>query len=75
MLIVLSGRTMASAIGVSKEIKMAHEQNIPVFGVYVDGANTSSNLPSGLQRNRTISWEWDKIASAINQVMSEGKNK
>ena len=75
MLIVLSGKTMASATGVSKEIKMAQNQNIPVFGVYVDGANTSSNLPSGLARNRTISWNWDSIANAINQMMSEGKNK
>ena len=75
MLIVLSGKTMASATGVSKEISMANDQSVPVFGVYVDGANSSSNLPSGLARNRTISWDWDKIASAIDQMMGEGKNK
>lgn len=75
MLIVLVGRTMASATGVAKEIAMANEKDVPVFGVYVDGANTISNLPSGLARNRTISWDWDKIASAIDQVMGEGKNK
>ena len=75
MLIVLSGRTMASATGVSKEITMAKNQDVPVFGVYVDGANTSSNLLSGLARNRTISWNWDSIANAIDQMMTEGKNK
>lgn len=75
MLIVLSGKTMASAGGVSKEIAMAKNQNIPVFGVYVDGANSSSNLPAGLARNRTISWNWDGIANAIKQMMGEGKNK
>lgn len=75
MLIVLSGKTMASATGVAKEIAMAKEKNVPVFGVYVDGANTISNLPSGLQRNRTIAWDWNKIASAIDQMMGEGKNK
>jgi len=75
MVIVLSGKTMASATGVAKEIAMAKEQDVPVFGVYVDGANSSSNLASGLQRNRTIAWDWGKIASAINQMMSEGKNK
>lgn len=75
MLIVLCGKTMTSATGVAKEIAMAKEKNVPVFGVYVDGANTTSNLPSGLQRNRTIAWDWDKIASAIDQMMSEGKNK
>ncbi|WP_258188218.1 TIR domain-containing protein [Vibrio splendidus] len=74
MLIVLSGKTMASATGVAKEIKMAKDQNVPVFGVYVDGANSTSNLPSGLQRNRTITWDWDSIASAIDQMMGEGKN-
>lgn len=74
-LIVLSGKTMASATGVSKEITMAKDQNVPVFGVYVDGANTSSNLPTGLARNRTISWNWDNIANAIDQMMGEGKNK
>lgn len=75
MLIVLSGRTMASASGVPKEITMAKDQNVPVFGVYVDGANSSSNLPNGLARNRTISWNWDSIANAVAQMMGEGKNK
>lgn len=75
MVIVLVGKTMASASGVAKEIAMAKAQNVPVFGVYVDGASTSSNLLTGLQRNRTISWNWDTIAAAIKQMMTEGKNK
>lgn len=75
MLIVLVGKFMASASGVEKEISFAKKNDVPVFGVYVGGADTSSNLPDGLQRNRTISWEWDAIASAIDQVMKEGKNK
>ncbi|WP_348731317.1 TIR domain-containing protein [Rheinheimera texasensis] len=75
MLIVLCGKTMASATGVSKEIAMAKEQDVPIFGVYIGGANTTSNLPSGLQRNRTITWDWDNIAAAIDQMMTEGKNK
>jgi len=75
MLIVLSGKTMASASGVAKEIKMAKEHDIPVFGVYIDGANKNSNLPTGLARGRVISWNWDSIARAIDQMMTEGKNK
>ena len=75
MVIVLVGKYMASATGVVKEIKMAKDQDVPVFGVYVGGANTNSNLPTGLARNRTISWNWDSIAKAIDQVMKEGKNK
>ena len=75
MVIVLSGKTMASATGVAKEITMAKNQNVPVFGVYVDGANRTSNLPSGLAKNRVISWNWDSIANAIDQMMTEGKNR
>lgn len=75
MLIVIVGKYMASATGVAKEINFAKEQNVPVFGVYVGGADSSSNLPDGLQRNRTISWDWDNIAAAIDQMMREGKNK
>lgn len=75
MLIVLVGKFMASASGVDKEVEFAKNNNIPVFGVYVDGANSTNTLPDGLQRNRTIAWEWDRIASAVDQMMKEGKNK
>ena len=74
-MIVLVGKSMGSATGVKKEIKFAQEQNVPFFGVYVDGACTTSTLPAGLARNRTIPWDWDKIDSAIDKVMGEGKNK
>ena len=74
MLIVLVGKTMASATGVAKEIQMAKEKNVPIFGIYVGGADTTSTLPSGLARNRTIKWDWENIATAITQMMGEGKN-
>lgn len=75
LMIVLVGRYMASATGVAKEIQMAKNNNVPYFGVYVDGAGINSALPAGLARNRTISWNWDAIAKAIDQMMGEGKNK
>ncbi len=75
ILIVLVGKFMASATGVSKEIKFAKELNVPIFGIYVGGGDTNSNLPEGLLRNRTIIWNWDNISSAITQLMGEGKNK
>ncbi len=75
MLIVLVGKSMSTATGVVKEIKMAKDQNVPVFGVYIDGADSSSTLPEGLLRNRTIAWDWDKIALMVDQAMHEGKNK
>lgn len=74
MLIVLVGRSMGSAYGVAAEIAMAKDKNVPIFGVYVDGANSSSTLPSGLARNRVIGWNWNDIGAAINQMMGEGKN-
>ena len=74
-LVVLVGKSMETASGVVKEISFAKAADVPVFGVYVGGADTTSTLPTGLQRNRTIAWDWDEIASAIDQVMKEGKNK
>jgi hypothetical protein len=75
LLIVLVGRSMGTAGGVAKEIRFAKEQDVPLFGVYVDGAGTTSALPVGLARNRTIAWDWDNIAAAVDQMMGEGKNK
>ena len=74
MVIVLVGKYMATATGVAKEIQMAKDQDVPVFGVYVGGANTLSTLPAGLPRNRTIAWNWQDIGAAIKQMMREGKN-
>jgi hypothetical protein len=74
MVIVLVGKYMASATGVAKEIKWAKNYNVPVFGVYVGSADSSSNLPEGLQRNRTINWTWPNVAAAVKQMMGEGKN-
>jgi len=75
ILIVLVGKKTHTAKGVVKEIAFAKSQDVPVFGVYVGGADRTTNLPAGLQKNRTIDWDWDDIASAIEQVMKEGKNK
>ncbi|HSH81664.1 MAG TPA: TIR domain-containing protein [Herpetosiphonaceae bacterium] len=75
LMIVLVGRYMASATGVAKEIQMAKNNNVPFFGVYVDGAGVNSTLPAGLARNRTIAWTWSGVAAAIDQMMGEGKNK
>jgi len=75
LMIVLVGKSMGSATGVVKEIRFAKDQDVPFFGVYVDGAGASSTLPTGLARNRTIAWSWDGIAKAVDQMMGEGKNK
>lgn len=74
MVIVLIGNTMASATGVAKEIAMATVKDVPVFGVYVDGAGVESTLPAGLPRNRVVRWTWPNVAASIEQMMKEGKN-
>ncbi|MBL7260661.1 TIR domain-containing protein [Paractinoplanes lichenicola] len=74
MCIVLVGKYMASATGVAKEITMAKELNVPVFGVYVGGAASTSTLPAGLPRNRVVAWRWEIVAAAVDQMMGEGKN-
>ncbi|MDR0602693.1 MAG: TIR domain-containing protein [Bacteroidales bacterium] len=75
MLIVLVGKKTYTAAGVAREISFAKTQDVPIFGVYVGGTDSTTTLPTGLQRNRTIDWNWDDIADAIDQVVKEGKNK
>jgi hypothetical protein len=75
LMIILIGRSMGSATGVHKEIKMAIRNNVPYFGVYVDGANIFSILPDGLNRNNVIDWEWSAIANMIDKCMKLGKNR
>ena len=75
MLIVLVGKKTYTATGVEKEISFAKTNNVPVFGVYVDGANSATSLPDGLYRSRTIAWDWNKIADWVDECMKEGKNK
>ena len=70
-MIVLVGKSAAYADGIKKEIDMAVSHRIPYFGVYVDGANSFTQLPNGLARNRVIAWDWDQIAQAIETVMKE----
>lgn len=75
MLIVLVGKHTHNATGVKKEIAFAHNNNVPVFGIYLSETTLTTKLPPGLQRNRTISWKWDKVSDAVDQCMTELKNK
>lgn len=75
MVIVLVGKKTHTAIGVIKEIAFAKANNIPIFGIYVGGADSSCSIPQGLQLNRIIKWNWESILSAMKQCMNEGKNK
>lgn len=74
MMIVLVGKKTHSASGVKKEIAMAKSLNVPFRGVYVAGADTTTPLPEGLSRARTVRWDWALIAAAIRAMKTEGKN-
>jgi hypothetical protein len=75
MMIVLVSPTAYYASGIAKEIVMAGSQNVPTFGVYIKGAGAATALPSGLARNRVVSWSWPEIARLVRQMMTEGKNR
>jgi hypothetical protein len=75
LVVVLVGRHVATATGVAKEIQFAKAADVPFLGVYVDGANLYSSLPVGLARNRVIAWTWAGVGAAIDQMMTEGKNR
>jgi hypothetical protein len=74
MMLVLVGLKTSSAAGVKKEIAMASELDVPYRGVYVGGAGSSTALPAGLSRSRTIPWTWLHVATAIEAMAKEGKN-
>lgn len=74
MLIVLVGKHMGTATGVVKEIEMAKAQNVPCFGVYVNGAGATSTLPTGLARNNVVAWKWEAVAAMVDKCAKAGKN-
>jgi hypothetical protein len=74
MLVVLVGQHMRSATGVNKEIAMARNLNVPNFGVYVNGSNSRSTLPTGLGPRSCVPWEWPRIAKMVDQCMKIRKN-
>ena len=75
MLIVLVGKKTYTASGVVKEISFANANNVPVFGVYVEGANIFTPIPDRLYRTRTTAWDWAKIADWVSLCMKEKKNR
>ena len=72
-MIVLVAKGMDGA-AIAEEIAEARRCNVPFFGVYVDKSKAQVELPAGLQANRAVPWDWDRIAAAIQQVMKEGKH-
>jgi CTP synthase (UTP-ammonia lyase) len=71
MVIVLVGRKTYAASGVVAEISFAYRNDIPVFGIYVGGADATTKIPEGLQYSRTTYWDWEEIASWVDRCIEE----
>lgn len=74
LMIVLIDNHAGESPVLAKEIAIAKSCNVPFFGVYISGADTTGSLPTGLARNRVIPWSWDQIEAAVTQLSKEGKN-
>jgi hypothetical protein len=59
---------------IEAEIMESKRCNVPFFGVYVGDAKAGVALPPGLPANRTIPFDWERIAMAVRQVTREGKH-
>lgn len=75
MMFVLVSPTSHKARGVAKEIEMAIAQKAPLVGVYIAGANDATPLPPGLDRARTVPWEWKRITIEIERVLGKATNR
>jgi hypothetical protein len=73
-LVILVGANTGGSADVALEIQFAKQNNVPFFGVRAEGVGESAGLPPGLPANRTIPWDWKRIAAAVDQLASEGKH-
>ena len=74
VLIVLVSKTTTQQKWVQKEVNAAVSQAVPVFGVYVGGADSSTALPLNLPRERVVNLSASEISNRIKKAMNEGKN-
>lgn len=68
IMIILVGKSTWYATGVQKEIQFANKHGVPYFGVYVDGADSNTYLPTGLSRGNVVNWNWESIANSIDSI-------
>ena len=60
---------------VLREIHIAQKANIPIFGVYIQGAKPNCGLPTGLLPERTIKWDWHLIGTAVSFIINHETDK
>jgi hypothetical protein len=65
LLIVLIGDSMLAASGVQKEVMMAIEYDIPLFGVYMNKTTILSVLPPSLSRGLVVPFTEKEISKMV----------
>ncbi|MGE0395974.1 MAG: TIR domain-containing protein [Kofleriaceae bacterium] len=75
LMFVLVSPTAHRASGIAKEIAMATKHHVPIVGVYIKDADAATPLPPNLGRDRVHAWKWERLATAIDAAMKEGKNR
>lgn len=68
IVIQLVGKNTHNALGADWEVKCAKEENIPVFGIYIN-KNDKGIIPPSLKGSTVIDWTWDGIASTIEKLL------
>ncbi len=74
VVIVLIGDGTHAAEGVLWEIKVAKEEGVPMFGVYIDRAD-KGRMPGALFGVPVINWTWDGIAKQIRKAMRKPRRR
>ena len=64
VLVVLIGSTTYRAEGALWEIKCAHEEGVPVVGVWISKFYRGP-APAGIPHTNVIEWTWDGIAAKL----------
>ena len=72
VVVVLIGDGTHAAEGVLWEIKAAKEENVPLFGVYIDKAD-KGRMPGSLFGIPIVNWTWDGIAKQMRKAMQKSR--
>ena len=72
VVIVLIGEGTHAAEGALWEIKAAKEENVPIFGVYIDKAD-KGRMPGSLFGIPVINWTWDGISRQMKKAVRQSQ--
>ena len=65
VVIVICGKHTNTATGVSAELRIAQEENVPYFLLYGRSGNTCVKPAAAKDSDRIYKWTWDNLKSLI----------